>query len=115
MNLALFIALSAALCVAACGTESNTNVSQLNEITAPVRPQGEPDFKTKDGVQIMTWVKRSDVRKAICGTLREVRNQGFSASSPEAFTRVAQAFELHPVEAEVVAVYVLEMECPELN
>jgi hypothetical protein len=28
---------------------------------------------------------------------------------------VAKAFELHPVEAEIVAVYAADMECPELN
>jgi hypothetical protein len=110
-----FYAVVVGLFVVACGADNSDNLSQLNERIPAVRPQGEPNYKTKDGVELMAWVKRPEVRKAICNTLREARNQGYSVASPEAFAMVAKSFELHPVEAEIVAVYAAEMQCPELN
>ncbi|MEN9529587.1 MAG: hypothetical protein RI932_1460, partial [Pseudomonadota bacterium] len=103
------------LLVVACGSAVTSNESRLNERSTTVQPQGEPDWKNKDGVEIITWAKRPEVRKAICNTLRDAHKQGFSATSSEAFKMVAKAFELHPVEAEIVAVYAADMECPELN
>lgn len=115
MKVSPFFAVIGALLVASCGAAGTSNESRLNERSTTVRPLGEPDWKNKDGVEIMTWAKRPEVRKAICNTLRDARKQGFSATSPEAFKMVANAFELHPVEAEIVAVYAADMECPELN
>ncbi len=97
-----------------CGDVGNSHRSDLMERNPVVRPQGEPDYKTSDGISLMDWVKKPEVRQQICAVLVEANKKGFSVNSAQAAEMVAQQFKLHPVEAEVVATYSQSFTCPDL-
>ena len=111
---ALSVSLLGIFASVGCGRSEDVQ-SNVMERSAGEGVLGEPDYKTKDGVAIMDWVKKPGVKKAICDVLREAKKQGYSSISSEATQMVANAFTLHVAEAEIVAVYVMEFDCPELQ
>lgn len=112
--IALCVAAFGSLIAVGCGSSENVE-SALMERSSGVGVLGEPDYKTKDGVAIMDWVKKPGVRKAICDVLREAKKQGYRSISAEATQMVANSFTLHTTEAEIVAVYAMEFDCRELQ
>ncbi|NBW80722.1 hypothetical protein EBR21_03115 [bacterium] len=93
--------------VVACGNNPAVQSSTMD--------RSEPDYKTKDGQSIASWVKKTENQKAVCEVLRTAKQNGIPSSSPEATQLVAQRFELHPAEAEIVAIYAIEFGCPDLQ
>lgn len=99
----------------ACGYQESTLESSVRDIRPVMRPQGEPDFKTKDGLELLAWAKKPGVSEAICSVLREANARGFVVVSAQASEMVAQRFELHPAEAEIVAAYAQSFACPDVR
>jgi hypothetical protein len=93
--------------VVACGSPQTEQSSFMN--------RSEPDFKTKDGQGITDWVKKNENKKAVCDVLRSAKQNGNGPTSSAATQLVSQRFELHPAEAEIVALYAVEFGCPELQ
>ncbi|MFZ9520459.1 MAG: hypothetical protein ACO3A4_08280 [Silvanigrellaceae bacterium] len=103
-NFASFLLVSA---VVACGN-GGTSQSTVQDATAP-------DYKTKDGQSIMDWIKKNENKTAVCNALRSAKQQGMASGSSGAIQLVAKSFDLHPTEAEIVALYAIEYTCPELQ
>lgn len=115
MKSQIFVCVTAIIAAVACGSETSPTSSQIRENTPIIRPQGDPDYKNKDGVAIMDWVKKPAVRKSICEVIRKGVSQGYKGVSTETFNLVAETFTLHPIEAEIVALYSIEFECSDLR
>lgn len=115
MKSQIFVCVAAIMATVACGSETSATSSRLLENTPIIRPQGDPDYKNNDGVAIMDWVKKPAVRKSICEVIRKSLSQGNKGVSTETFNLVAEAFTLHPIEAEIVALYSIEFECTDLR
>ncbi|MEY4064168.1 MAG: hypothetical protein RIR26_376 [Pseudomonadota bacterium] len=111
---ALSVSILVSLVSVGCGRSDDLQ-SSVMERSSGTGVLGEPDYKTNDGVSIMEWVKKPGVRKAICDVLRDAKRQGYRSISSEATQMVANTFTLHTAEAEIVAVYAMEFDCPELQ
>jgi hypothetical protein len=115
MKSQIFVFVAAIMAAVACGSENTGKSSRLLDNTPIIRPQGDPDYKNKDGVAIMDWVKKPAVRKSICEVIRKAVSQGYKGVSNESFNLVAETFTLHPIEAEIVALYSIEFECSDIR
>lgn len=105
----------AAVVVAACGVDSSSQSCELTQRRSSPLNETTPDFKTKDGQEIIQWVKSKAVQKEICAAVRSQKAAGFKAYDPQTAAHVANLFSLHIAEAEIVVTYAVEFGCPELN
>lgn len=105
----------AAGAVAACGVDSSSQSSELTQRRSSTHNETTPDFKTKDGQEIIKWVKNSAVQKEICAAVRTQKAAGFKAYDAQTAAHVANLFTLHIAEAEIVVTYAVEFACPELG
>lgn len=99
----------------ACGVDSTRASTQRGASHEAFLADNGPDFKTEDGIEILTWVKSKAVQKDLCATVREQKALGFGVSDPQTSMAVARKFRLHTAEAEVVILYAVEFGCPELS
>ncbi len=104
-----------ALMLSACGLNSDEAVSRRGELNNSRLADNGPDFKTDDGIEIMRWVKNKSVQKELCAVVREQKSLGYKPYDPQSTTAVARKFRLHTAEAEIVILYAVEFECPELG
>ncbi|MEY2988469.1 MAG: hypothetical protein RJB13_1990 [Pseudomonadota bacterium] len=115
MNFKLFSLVTGMSVLAACGmdyanSQSNRAVSQDSALS-----DNGPDFKTEDGIEILTWVKNKAVQKELCASVREQKALGHKPHDPQTSSAVARKFRLHTAEAEIVILYAVEFGCPELS
>ena len=111
----LFSMLTCALVLAACGAASEQpHLSRAAPQDSTLSNNG-PDFKTEDGIEILTWVKKKSVQKELCAVVLEQKALGHKSSDPQTASAVAKKFKLHIAEAEIVVTYAVEFGCPELG
>ena len=65
---------------------------------------------------LLESVKRNpELARSLCQRFRALNAAGTSATSPAGVAIVAQSQKLNPVDAEVVATYVIGMHCPDVR
>ncbi|MEB3262351.1 MAG: hypothetical protein VKK94_05260 [Cyanobacteriota bacterium] len=65
---------------------------------------------------LLDSVKNNPARaRAICRQLRLLNSQGLKSTSPQAVALIARQLSLNPVDAEVLATYVVGMYCPDVR
>jgi ABC-type transporter MlaC component len=65
---------------------------------------------------LLDSVKNNPARaRAICEQLKQLNSQGLTSTSPQAVAVIARQQNLNPVDAEVLATYVVGMYCPDVR
>tara|TARA_Y100001968_G_scaffold141710_1_gene129540 strand:- start:687 stop:953 length:267 start_codon:yes stop_codon:yes gene_type:complete len=62
-----------------------------------------------------TVKKNPKEAQALCNYFRELNSQGLSAGSPEAISRIAKRRNLNLLDAEILSIYVIGLNCPEVK
>jgi len=78
-------------------------------------PVGGPVLPARAASALLDSVKQNPgLAKSLCAQFKQLNASGQSATSPQAIASVARNQGLSPVDAEVLATYVIGLHCPDV-